>query len=347
MKARTKQWLLFFSVVASTLLMLEFVLWVTGFQYVAGVRQFAYPNTHEWSEFVLDTELFWRLKPSEAGANSLGFPGPEIQVHKPAGVFRVLFLGDSCTYHGYPRLVARSLQATAPDKPVEILNFSVPGYSSYQGRKLAEQYGRAIEADVVFVYYGWNDHWLAWGQPDSQKADWIKANGRPLWSASWYRHWRALQWATKILGPWSPTAGRPLKMNRVSETEYQENLLAIASEFQASNVPVFFITAPTTHYQVGVPDYLVAVQAVESKASAVSEHRRYNNLVRQVAVRAGAGLLDWEASFNRLPELETYFWPDGIHFSDKGARVAAQSIVFTLTDSWPTASQRLRKKSPQ
>ncbi len=67
--------------------------------------QFGYPRPTEFMRFAPDERLFWKLPPSNQNVNSLGFPGDEIPSPKPAGRYRVMFLGDSCTQQGYPDFV--------------------------------------------------------------------------------------------------------------------------------------------------------------------------------------------------------------------------------------------------
>ncbi len=81
-----------------------------------------------------------------------------MEIPKPPGRARVLFLGDSCTQQGYPRLVELYLTIADEDRSFEAVTLAVAGYSPYQGRVLAETYGVQMQPDFVVVYFGWNDH---------------------------------------------------------------------------------------------------------------------------------------------------------------------------------------------
>ena len=99
-------------------------------------------------------ELFWRLPPNQDGANSLGFRGPEWVTPKPTEVYRLMFLGDSVA-RAYPGIVELLLNADRPGPGrVEMLNLSVEGYSSHQGRILTDRFGAILEPDLVIVSYG-------------------------------------------------------------------------------------------------------------------------------------------------------------------------------------------------
>ena len=50
-----------------------------------------------------------------------------------------------------------------------MINLGVPGYSSFQGRRLFEKTGCGLDPDLVTVLFGWNDHWLMKSVPDREQ----------------------------------------------------------------------------------------------------------------------------------------------------------------------------------
>jgi len=169
-RAAPVDWLLAVAALNLVLVVPELALRLADFRFESGI-QFGYPRPERMLAFEPDPDLFWRLPPSDPEVNSLGFKGDEIAVPKPDGTFRILFLGDSCTFQGYPQRVADLLaQRPDPRLRVEAVNLGVPGYSSHQGRIVAELYGEVFEPDLVFAAFGWNDHWLAYGAPDAPGA---------------------------------------------------------------------------------------------------------------------------------------------------------------------------------
>ena len=140
----------------------ELVLRLTKFRYVAGI-QFGHPNPTQFSAFQWDSSLFWKFRPDRAGVNSWGFAGPEVVTPKPAGAFRVLYLGDSCTWQSYPGAsgqsfsyasIATSLVNRDGAQRVENVTLATPGYSSHQGRVVAERYARVVSPDLTMVFFG-------------------------------------------------------------------------------------------------------------------------------------------------------------------------------------------------
>lgn len=322
------EWLLSLAVINLFIVVPELALRVANFRYDSGI-QFGYPLPSEFVYYEPDETLWWKLKSSEPNVNSLGFRGKEIVVPKPENVYRILFLGDSVTQQGFPDMLEHFLNAKFPNaaKRFECVKLAVAGYSSHQGRLLAEMYGEKHEPDIAFVYYGWNDHWQAFGSTDSEKV--FKAT-----NAKWsgissfaYRNLRILQGLNSIrcslLG-----LNTPLTEVRVPKEDYANNLRKIHEIFEKQNIPTVFITAPTSHYRLGVPEYLIARKAIPDKSSAAELHKTYNQIVREVAQTANSFLLDLETEFTSTSteNLEEIFMKDGIHLTAIGLSVIAKRI---------------------
>ena len=322
------KWLLFAAVLVASLVVPELLLRAFGFDYRSGV-QFGFPDPSRMAFFASDPRLFWKLKPAadpthvrpDVDGNSHGFQGADPAIPKPAATYRMLYLGDSCTFGGYPWRAAdrmRDLKIPA-DRTAETVSLAIPGYTSLQGLRAAQDYGLELDPDVVFVYFGWNDHWAAYGSTDSKK---VAPSPRPFESL------RLVQATTWLLGRKRP----PLDEPRVLPEEYRENLAAIAALFSARKIPVVFITAPTTFYTLGVPEKLVEDKFAKSGDEAIRLHREYNTIVREVAGKSGARLLDLETECDAAPDLAAWFMKDGIHFSPAGRDWLADRIARFVRD---------------
>ena len=326
-----RKWLLSSAVLALAVLVPELLLRASGFEYRSGV-QFGFPDPQRMAFFDSDPRLFWKLKPAEdpeharpdVSGNSRGFQGKDPAIPKPPETYRMLFLGDSCTFQGYPwRAAERLRDLKIPEGRVaETVSLAIPGYSSLQGLRAAEDYGRELEPDVVFVFFGWNDHWAAYGRTDSQR---IPQSPGGL-SAALFEHSRLVQGVAWLAGRMRGPA-RPLDAPRVLPNEYRGNLEAIAALFAARKVPVVFLTAPTTFYKLGVPQKLVDDQFAKSGEEAIRLHREYNAITREVAESSGARLLDLEKEMGLAPELESWFLKDGVHFSPEGRQWVAERVA--------------------
>jgi lysophospholipase L1-like esterase len=139
------------------------------------------PNSYsEGGMWACDPILNFKLSPDLiAGGkplNRAGFRSREF-TPKPAGVFRVLSLGDSWTFgiistavqpvifipEPYPQRLERLVAERVGPGRVEVLNAGVAGYNSFQGLMLLRSKLRGREPDLITVRFGWNDHFMSAG----------------------------------------------------------------------------------------------------------------------------------------------------------------------------------------
>jgi lysophospholipase L1-like esterase len=295
----------------------------------AGIIQFGHPRPDKLIHLQRDPELFWKL-PSGDGINSEGFLGAEFEIPKPENTARVLFFGDSCTQQGLPRTVVNRLNRKGglPDdsgalRPVEGINFGVSGYSSHQGLVLAERWTERLEADAVVIYFGWNDHWQAYGQSDSERAANASGPGARAFEAS-----RLVQWlATVSRG----ATAKPLSQPRVTLEEYRNNITAIGDLAAARGAQVVLVTAPSSHEQLGVPAYLIEKGFAKTEDEVVVWHRAYNAELRRIGVRRHWLIVDLMRETEVAPELPSLFMQDGIHFTGPGMAWAGIAVADVLS----------------
>ena len=178
----------------------ELLFRVVPFERVKYEIRYGHFSGNEVSRFLeYDPVLTFRNRRSasfpDAGVeiNSLGLRGPEIRDPKPPGRWRVVCLGDSCTFgaaHPYPQILQSMLDERAPGA-FEIVNAGVIGYTSLHGLEWFERDLARLRPDVVTLYFGWNDMWR---EKDSAVRGWFKSRiageHRP-----WFRSylWEAAQ----------------------------------------------------------------------------------------------------------------------------------------------------------
>lgn len=300
----------------------ELGLRAAGFERVSGV-QFGYPTPELFWRLEPDPELLWRLPVDDEDVNELGFLGPAPEVPKPDGTFRILVLGDSCSQQGWPEgwpeILAELLDAES--RPVDVANLSCSGYSSFQGLAVARRHAAELAPDLIVVYFGWNDHWLAVGASDAEKAPDMAAERA-------YRSVRLLQ-AAAHLAPRPPaTRGDAV---RVPKADYRANLLALVELAERIGARIVLATAPSAHRTRGVPEYLVQEGFAESPRAVLELHAEYGEVVREVAGSTDAVLLDLEREYAN-PELAAAFLRDGIHFDERGRFDLARRVAGFLLE---------------
>lgn len=316
----------------------EMFLRLSGFRYESGV-EFGYPRPHEFVNFEPDEKLFWRLKPDQPGVNSLGFPGAEFDFEKESNVFRIVFLGDSVTQQGYPYICQSILNTQGNGEKYEAVSLAVSGYSSHQGRVLAQNYAHRLDPDVAVVFFGWNDHWLAYGDTDANKKVEVteESVGRQLLKKI-YHELRLLQLGVWVVSKVSQTESvKSLGVQRVPVEQYKANLSSIITVFSSHDVPVVLLTAPSTHAKLGVPEYLVREGFVISASDAIDLHATYNDVVRQLGDIDGVTVIDLDSLINQADntQLKQWFMQDGIHLTEAGLEYVAGLLTPVLKDIRP------------
>ncbi len=102
--------------------------------------------------------------------NRFRFREREFAVPKPAGLCRIMVLGDSFTWgkgvwveERYTTLLETDLNQAYPDKAFEVLNFGFPGAPTTRERDSLRDYKNLVEPDLVVLGFVLNDP-----QPKSQ-----------------------------------------------------------------------------------------------------------------------------------------------------------------------------------
>ncbi|NJB68695.1 lysophospholipase L1-like esterase [Desulfobaculum xiamenense] len=299
----------------------EVYLRVTGFScepYLSQV-QFGWPHPKAIREaYVIDDDLFWITKKYRGQFD-------EARRNPP----RIVFVGDSCTQIGsYDRQFAQLVESERPGMAVPFLNAGVAGWSSYQGLRQLERDVLGLDPDVVTIYFGWNDHWASFGIEDKDVASVLLPFG--------LSHLRVVQLFIKVRAVGLVEPGKiTLARNRVPEEDYRANLERMVTLCREHGIRPVLLTAPSSHERGQEPEYLKR-RWLHSLDDLVPMHRRYNDIVRQVAAQTGTPLCDLERVFDALPREEVrtaHFRKDGIHLNPSGDRIIAQALYETMREN--------------
>jgi hypothetical protein len=96
--------------------------------------------------------------------NSLGCRGPEVLRPKPAGVYRIVVLGDSVAFgwgvddeHTFVRRLETEWNTAHPERRLEVVNTALPMYDSNQELAALRELGLSLQPDLVLLVYVVND----------------------------------------------------------------------------------------------------------------------------------------------------------------------------------------------
>src|ERR1043166_3861652 len=107
------------------------------------------------------TKLKKNFVSADIRTNSRGFLGPEFDVKKSPGSYRIVVLGDSTAFvpprRPYPRALEDLLRKAIPNRQIDVINACCSGYDSGQARVWYEREIDAIDHDMLIIYLGWND----------------------------------------------------------------------------------------------------------------------------------------------------------------------------------------------
>ncbi len=312
-----------------------------GFRYQRGLAymQFGYPAPDDLHHiFYEDPELLFRMRPGfDFGAgfeplNQKGFRGPDFEIQKEKGVFRIACLGDSVTFGredaSYPEILSIRLKGLNPDQEYEVLNLGVPGYSSWQGKRLLDKEVLNLDPDLIIWLFGWNDHWLAHGFSDSEQVPGSPVAYQLRDMLQRFRTYQALNFMVAKISARDRGARRSQKF-RVPLTEYENILEAVVRECREFGVPLILVTAPSGFGLGELPDFLVPLGFIEKGENLARIHARYNRAVRDAAKGKGVSLVDAQLLFEKEGVKNFFDNPekDIIHPNRRGFEFLVDAIL--------------------
>lgn len=133
---------------------------------------FAPVHFHEWLQWQADGHIKGRGVPGtnittadsvRVRINNLGFRGPDRDWHPARCTLRILVFGGSSAFNYYlseedtwPGVLQAEL-AKALNRPVEVINMSLPGFSTVESCINYMTSGRQLHPHLALLYQSWND----------------------------------------------------------------------------------------------------------------------------------------------------------------------------------------------
>lgn len=325
------------------------------------------PNPYQDSPlWACDPILDFKLKPSLVvdgqPLNSAGFRTHEF-TKKPASVYRILSLGDSCTFgmlitdtfgyihEPYPQKLEQLVaQRVGPGK-VEVLNAGTPGYNSYQGVMLLRSKLRDLHPDLITVRYGWNDHLMSRAGRDSfRETDSKLGRGVEdvLMRTALYPFVLRLGLEVQARRG-DPINAKPTLADIPKEwkpnvplAQYKENLRRIVTLGRAQGAEVWLLTAPHAFVidenagkyaefpNTMAAKLLMTFSAIPTYARFVEIHDSYNNAVREMGAELGAPVVDMDAVYRAHASEHLFSSMDMPHPTQEGHDLEAETLYAKL-----------------
>jgi lysophospholipase L1-like esterase len=280
---------------------------------------------------------------SEFLINSRGFVGPEFTTRPEEGVYRIIAIGDSCTFSeglwrlAYPGLLQELLTARSRGR-FEVLNAGIEGYNSKFALDRVREEIVDYRPRLVTIYIGWND--LMKTDPANLAATGRYATAARLMENSYLiKAYRKVMFAYMRPLLFRPRVGGDEGDAHAYDTfvplTYRENLETMIGVLRANGIQAALFTLPTV---VG-PDmtgdelrrqnvFFPHFAGTYSVGKFLSLHRAYNDVIRKVGQELDVPVVDLDETFNAHDKSDL-FW-DTMHPSRKGQHLVAETVYRRL-----------------
>jgi len=323
------------------------------------------PGYHDSLLWMCDPILYFKANPYQVVnghrlINRAGFRSDEFGPKRP-GTYRIIALGDSCTFgvtspktkeefyitEPYPQRLQRMVTERLGPGRVEVLNAAVPGYNSYQGIMLLRTKLRGLHPDLITVRFGWNDHQMSphTGNAFHEPSTWVglKAEDLLLRTALYPFSLRlGMMLRAKLQSSAQPEPSLPAVWTTdIPVDEYKHNLTRIVELGRSQGAAVWLLTAPhallTEDFRARVQELatspagrmLLRSHAVPSFERLVEIHDSYNAATREVGAALGVPVIDMEAAY-RQHAAEHLFAEDVLHPAQEGHDLEAEVLYERL-----------------
>lgn len=306
-----------------------------------------------------DRSVFWKFKPNQmldakgvylkpVRINNYGFRGPDFQMEKRPGSYRIICLGDSVTFgwsagedETYPARLEKILQEKYPGCKIQVLNLGVTGYTSFQGKELFFTFAQKLEPDLVITSFGANDRYPALlSDQEHYDLGWWQANRMDLI----LRHSQVYK-LLKAGVIYLKRRGQGLSLNpqtylsglkrKVSEREYGANIKMIKDE--CGRIGCGLILLNDDFPGLAVDPAFDALKDIAGKYNAKfpADWQKWDSLkVNQaVSARLGLPLIDLRRLFTESEaESDNGLMVDQGHPNKSGHEIIALSLQKTIAD---------------
>jgi lysophospholipase L1-like esterase len=274
--------------------------------------------------------------------NRWGFRGRDLAMVKPHGALRVAAIGDSITFGmeaeddesvWVSRLAERLREPLGPT-PIEAINAAVPGYTLALSAERLLRDVAPFAPDIVIVLQTATD--IAAHSRRQFASQEREGDGRSPFARLLAEHSLLInlvrQNAAPLLARWMPS-GRHDRLDERGLQEYEDKLTRLFDECRRRGWRAVLCTSPRSFGDAGSPadQYVLAGTALLNNPALSlvglnDAYDRYNDVIRDVAARQGATLVDLD---RLVPRGRTYF-VDATHLNNAGHALVAECVASAL-----------------
>jgi len=262
--------------------------------------------------------------------------------------YRIVCFGDSITFgedlpyaQAYPAVLEDLLRQRHPNLDVVVINSGIRGHTSVQGLRRLERDVLWYQPHVVLTAFGVNDGNLGYWPLDPVRERHVcgdsSLQGR-LFPLLRHSHlWLTLRGRTRRLLRRLGWRARPVEIQRESEPKPRVSRrgFEIAQERLASRIRENGHAALFLMTTTPVTEAFHAERGPAQHQRQLAIYDAYNRVIRDVAAKHGAYLLDLCAIFanHSRTELAWAIAEDGVHLTAAGERLVALNVLQALEES--------------
>ena len=273
--------------------------------------------------------------------------------------YRIVCFGDSITYgenlphaQAYPAVLADLLRQKHSNLDLVVINSGIRGHTSVQGFARLERDVLWYKPHVVLAAFGVNDGNLGYWPLDPVRERHIcgdsSLQGRVLPLLRHSHLWLTLRGRSRRVLRKLGWQQRPIEVKRegkpkprVSRRAFEIAQDRLASQVQGNGCAALFVMTTTP-----VTEAFRADLDPADRQRQLATYDEYNRVIREVAARRGAHLLDLWAIFANpaQTQLDSLLAEDGVHLTAAGERLVALSILEALGETGLPESEPYQRR---
>jgi lysophospholipase L1-like esterase len=301
----------------------------------------------EWDPY-RGTKLKANLHSGDLHTNSRGTVGPEFDVKKRPGSYRIVCLGDSASVipprYTYPTALQDALREKFPNRDTEVINVSCPGYDSNQSRIWYEREANDYDHDMLVIYLGWND--MGQYNPDGlaykmQDSGYLK---EPNFFQKLIIHCYLLRSIYVVRDHWQsrgdiylgPLADEDAKRyNEFYPAHFEKNLLAVIALARSRGRTVYMCNYAGLVNENPTSDERDRLHFPRGMGRQLQKYlllkRSYETALSNISRQTGVPVIDIAGVFDTPEKRKTF--TDAAHFLEDGSKIIAAKVADAISPS--------------